>query len=155
MFEVALGWLWYYLWLYTPAQIVLSSHKNHSTHCMHAVVYCACAESLCNTLTFQLVWSLRGEELLLPLLCLQAAMTSQTTVIPGLFSSEQSNLSTTSSAPGLFSISTTSVNTAANTTDGSDRFIHLRGSALIVELTNEKDSLDARFIHSKRLIDEG
>ena len=82
-------------------------------------------------------------------------MTSQTTVIPGLFSSEQTNLSTTTSAPSLFSGSATSVNTAVNTTDGADRFIHLRGSGLIVELTNEKDNLDARFVHSKRLIDEG
>lgn len=82
-------------------------------------------------------------------------MTSQTTVIPGLFSSEQSNLSSTTSAPSLFSGSATSVNTAANTTDGADRFIHLRGSGLIMELTNEKDNLDAGFVHSKRLIDEG
>lgn len=82
-------------------------------------------------------------------------MSSQTTVIPGLFSSEQTNLSTTSSAPSLFSGSAPSVNTAANTVDGADRFIHLRGSGLILELTNEKDNLDAMFVHSKRLIDEG
>ena len=31
----------------------------------------------------------------------------------------------------------------------------MQGSALIVELTNEKDNLDARFTHSKCLIDEG
>lgn len=82
-------------------------------------------------------------------------MTSQTTVIPGLFSSEQPNLSTTTTASSLFSGSATSVNTSANATDGADRFIHLRGSGLIVELNNEKDTLDARFVHSKRLIDEG
>lgn len=82
-------------------------------------------------------------------------MSSQTTVIPGLFSSEQSNLSTTTSAPSLFGGSTTGVNTAANSADGADRFIHLRGSGLIVELNSEKDNLDGRFVHSKRLIDEG
>ena len=87
--------------------------------------------------------------------CCKSTMTSQTTVIPGLFSSEQPNLSTTTAAPSLFSGSATSVNTNANTTDGADRFIHLRGSGLIIELTNEKDNLDARFVHSKRLIDEG
>ena len=79
-------------------------------------------------------------------------MTSQTTAIPGLFSSEQS---TTTSTPSLFSSSATSVNTAANANDGADRFIHLRGSGLIVELNSEKDNLDARFVHSKRLIEEG
>lgn len=87
--------------------------------------------------------------------CCKSTMTSQTTVIPGLFSSEQPNLSTTTAAPSLFSGSATSVNTNANTTDGADRFIHLRGSGIIIELTNEKDNLDARFVHSKRLIDEG
>ena len=85
----------------------------------------------------------------------KAAMTSQTTAIPGLFNSEQPNLSTTSSAPSLFSNSLTGMNTSANTTDGVDRFIHLRGSGLIVELTNEKDSLEASFVHSKRLVEEG
>ena len=79
-------------------------------------------------------------------------MTSQTTAIPGLFSSEQS---TTTSTPSLFSSSATSVNTAANANDGADRFIHLRGSGLVVELNNEKDNLDAGFVHSKRLIEEG
>ena len=82
-------------------------------------------------------------------------MVSQETGIPGLFSSDLHNQSGTSSAPGLFSTSATGVNSSESTSGGGDLFIHLRGSALVVELNNEKENLDSSFVHSKRLIDEG
>ena len=90
-------------------------------------------------------------------------MTSQLAGIPGLFSTDfQNQSSTSSSAPSLFASSglqtqssLTGVNLSDSTSDGVDKFIHLRGSGLIVELANEKENLDSRFAHSKRLIDEG
>ena len=76
-------------------------------------------------------------------------MTSLMTSIPGLFSSglqSQSSVSTATMYSG---------NSAQNSNESMDRIIHLRGAGLISELTAEKENLEERFVHSKRLIDEG
>ena len=78
-------------------------------------------------------------------------MSSQGTSIPGLFSSDLQSQSSTSSAPSLFSV--TGANSSENVSGNA--YINLRGPAIIVELNNEKENLDSRFVHSKRLIDEG
>lgn len=98
---------------------------------------------------------MRSVSLFLPTIFEIEAMVSQGTNIPGLFSSDFQGQSSNSSAPSLFSSSGISVNSSITAIDGKDTLIHLRGSGLIVELNNEKENLDSRFIHSKRLIDEG
>ena len=77
-------------------------------------------------------------------------MTSLRTNIPGLFSLGLQSQSSGSTAT-MFSGSSS----AQNSNENMDRLIHLRGSGLINELTEEKENLEERFVHSKRLIDDG